>query len=548
MANVFTENWEGAGNGVAVLVSNTSFSHIIAGSGLTHSNLHVVSGQGSEGGRFVATANNQVAQATFTAVAKMFVSMMFRMTGAPDSDVSLLVAKGAASTTFIGYLVITTDRRIKLKNSGGSQVVASPASTVPVNSDGRLEWMIDTAADTQRVRWFNTATGNTADWDSGVLSTTAVGTIDTLNIGPSTAVTWEGFLGDVIIDDAGWPNFGGGGGGGTIAHRASAAAQISGTGSTVSVVVPASVAAGDQLILEFISGNNSSTNNSAPAGWTKLPISQTAGAIKMEAWKRTAVGGDAGSTVTVTSTGTTGTNARNLHINAYSGGAIVGNSSSAVATVATTAHNTPPVTAVSPNAWVHCGAADRNAPGSTNFTASTGLTKRSETYIATGSSAVSSAAASDDVVGSGSVPTYTFTGTISQVNAVMWAIVLEPIGTVTPVTVNVPSDIISEPYLAVAITPVASGTVTSWSWQQVTASDSNAKDITVGATVDVDGTIHITLPAAITEITYTLRALAHVTGVSPDAFDDIQIVVYPSTRQYVMPDGTIVPLRIQRVT
>jgi hypothetical protein len=216
--------------------------------------------------------------------------------------------------------------------------------------------------------------------------------------------------------------------------------------------------------------------------------------------------------------------------------------------VATTAHNTPPVTAVSPNAWVHCGAADRNAPGSTNFTASTGLTKRSETYIATGSSAVSSAAASDDVVGSGSVPTYTFTGTISQVNAVMWAIVLEPTGTVTPVTVNVPSDIISEPYLAVAITPVASGTVTSWSWQQVTASDSNAKDITVGATVDVDGTIHITLPAAITEITYTLRALAHVTGVSPDAFDDIQIVVYPSTRQYVMPDGTIVPLRIQRVT
>lgn len=546
MSNVFTETWEGAGNTVVATPANTSFAHVFT-TGITHSNLHVISGQGSEGGRVVATGAYQQAQATFTAIPVMYVSMPLRLASAPDTATAVFVAK--TGTGFDGYLVITADRRIQVRDSAAATIAQSPANTVPLNTDGRIEWKVDTASDQQQARWFNSATGTSPDWDSGMVATVAVSSVDTLNVGANWPCTWEAFFGDLTVDNAAWPNFGTPPSGGTIAHRGSATGSATGTGTTVSVVIPAATVVGDQMILEFVGGANTVWTQTNPAGWTRLSIDQTGGLPKLNVWKRIAQAGDAGSTVTVTSNNTSGAYYRNLHVNVYSNAA-VGAAASVMASTTSTAHSTPTVTAVSNNAWIHTGCADRNAPGSTNFTVSSGLTKRSELYIPTGSSAVSVATASDSAPGSGVSPSYTYTGTISINAALTWAIVLEPTGTVTPVTVNAPSDVTVEPWRNITLTPSASGTVTTWSWTQLSATPPQPvlHDMTAGATVDSDGTIHIAVPAAIVEVDYTLRVIGHVTGVTPDASDDMVVTVYPATRQFVQPDGTIVPLRIQRVT
>ncbi|MCU1361507.1 MAG: domain containing protein, partial [Ilumatobacteraceae bacterium] len=84
---------------------------------------------------------------------------------------------------------------------------------------------------------------------------------------------------------------------GTVAFRASA--STTGTGTAASVGIPASVVAGDQLLL-FVSANVSTTA-STPAGWTLLGT-QSDGTPDMVAWvfRRTAVAGTGGSTVSST--------------------------------------------------------------------------------------------------------------------------------------------------------------------------------------------------------------------------------------------------------
>ncbi|HEU4811930.1 MAG TPA: PKD domain-containing protein [Nocardioides sp.] len=130
-----------------------------------------------------------------------------------------------------------------------------------------------------------------------------------------------------------------------------AAANANANASSHRVVVPATVQAGDTLVLHM-SVNTATVTLGDPAGWTVLD-SLTAGGVQGRSWTRTATAADAGSTVTIT---TSGLAKGDLSLGAYraSGGgstAVVAHAGS-VDQVTGTNHTSPTVNVATPGAWV----------------------------------------------------------------------------------------------------------------------------------------------------------------------------------------------------
>jgi hypothetical protein len=246
--------------------------------------------------------------------------------------------------------------------------------------------------------------------------------------------------------------------------------------------------------------------------------------------------------VTVTSNNTISFS-RHLHLDAFTTGK-VGDVSSNLAITSTAAHSTPSVVAVDPQAWVLNGCADRGSPSSSGFTLPANLTQRTLQVQTSGGGVVSSVTGTDDVVGSGSVGSNTITGTLATAKAAAWSVVIEPTTAVSPLTVNAGPDVFVEPWRTLTITPTASVTPDSWSWVQLSPP---GPDIVTGSTVDSNGTIHLTAPAATSLVQFTLRVVAHKAG-SADAVDNVVVTVYPATRWFVTATGALVPIRYRLVT
>ena len=119
-----------------------------------------------------------------------------------------------------------------------------------------------------------------------------------------------------------------------------AAASNNANRTAHSVQIPGSVQAGDALAL-FFAGNNTNVSIANPAGWSAVRAIDDDGVVG-RLWTKTAGGGDAGSTVTVTASGLI---KADLSIAAYRGTGAGPVEVSAVAseTVSRAAHTTPTV-------------------------------------------------------------------------------------------------------------------------------------------------------------------------------------------------------------
>ncbi|HMJ76724.1 MAG TPA: hypothetical protein VK507_12170, partial [Iamia sp.] len=119
--------------------------------------------------------------------------------------------------------------------------------------------------------------------------------------------------------------------------------------TTHTVAIPAAVQPGDQLMLFVASNATGTTTISTPAGWTRV-IDAATSASRHDAFVRTAVAGDAGSTVSTT----LGSVAKaDLTVAAYRGvtlGASAGQ-----------AGYTTPTVAATPGAWAVSYWADKSA-------------------------------------------------------------------------------------------------------------------------------------------------------------------------------------------
>jgi PKD repeat protein len=206
--------------------------------------------------------------------------------------------------------------------------------------------------------------------------------------------------------------------GGAVTLRATASSNVN--TASASVVVPASVQPGDQLLL-FVTINRAGTIGT-PAGWT-LRGQAADGSPDVTSFllTRTAAGGTGGSTVTVPISSRSKTS---LVMMAYSGAAAVSAFVSSVETGTAATHASPSV-AVATNAstvvsyWV-----DKTA-GNTGWTLPGNVTERVES-LGSGSGQITAVAGDSTPVAVGSWPGATATSSVSSGKAIMWSVVVPP--------------------------------------------------------------------------------------------------------------------------
>ena len=202
-------------------------------------------------------------------------------------------------------------------------------------------------------------------------------------------------------------------------------------GTSVSVTVPAGVQPGDGMVL--LLAMNSTTTVSAPAGvagWQSLGI-VTSGSQRSRAWRKVAVDGDAGSTVSF-SFGATAKAA--VHVLAYRGTNTsdpVAAFESAILTDNSASRATPVATVTGDQSWAISFWAHRDSiTGSLRVPA--GATDRGSA-TQTGNNRVTTLAAdSAGLVPSGSYGGLTATATAASTSATTMTIVLAPTPPPTP--------------------------------------------------------------------------------------------------------------------
>jgi PKD repeat protein len=204
----------------------------------------------------------------------------------------------------------------------------------------------------------------------------------------------------------------------SIAFRAATGAAAKGA-TSAKVTVPASVQAGDGMVLVSSISSNSVTVT-APAGWTLEGI-QTSSNLVTRIYSRVAAAGDAGSTVTVTQSAAAKVT---LQLSAYSGTSAADPVSVANGAVQTggTSHVTPTASAAAGN-WLLSVWSDKSASART-WTAPGSVTVRN-TLAGTGSGDVAGLLADGGAaVGGGQVGGLTGTVSAASTQAAMFTVVL----------------------------------------------------------------------------------------------------------------------------
>jgi PKD repeat protein len=169
-----------------------------------------------------------------------------------------------------------------------------------------------------------------------------------------------------------------------IAFRATAGVQVNAT--SAKITVPATVRAGDGLVLVMTS-NSSTVTYGAPAGWTAVDSVSTTG-ITTKVYSKVATAADIGAAVTVTSSAI---NKMDLRLAAYantSATAPVATLAKAVDTATVASHTTPTAAVTGSGKWVLSYWADKSST-TTAWTAPAGQTVRGTT-IGTGTGRVTS--------------------------------------------------------------------------------------------------------------------------------------------------------------
>lgn len=211
-----------------------------------------------------------------------------------------------------------------------------------------------------------------------------------------------------------------------IAFRASAEAHV--TSGSLALTIPASVQAGDLLIVvaAMNNGGNAAYNWSVPSGWTKKDDRSVGSNLYGVVYSKVAVSGDSGATLTLASSNT-GKSCAILV--AYSGcdqATPIDVLAAASETTSTTTHTTPTVNTTQDQDWVIIAAVQSDST-TESWTTATGYTKRADSLDNTLPSGHVTATVQDK--GPVAVGTYggeALTAAAASPKAAMWAIGISP--------------------------------------------------------------------------------------------------------------------------
>jgi PKD domain len=137
----------------------------------------------------------------------------------------------------------------------------------------------------------------------------------------------------------------------TVAHLGFVgASSTNGNRTAHSVTTPASVQAGD-VLLAYLTTNDSTVTVTPPAGWTDV-TSTVASGTAVRVWSRVATAGDAGATVTATSSALVKSDMTVAAYRSTTGTAGVDTGASSLDTALGTTHTTPTVASHSGGGWL----------------------------------------------------------------------------------------------------------------------------------------------------------------------------------------------------
>jgi PKD repeat protein len=207
-----------------------------------------------------------------------------------------------------------------------------------------------------------------------------------------------------------------------IAYRASATASVN--AAVAKVTVPASVLAGDALVL-FATTNTNTNVTTAPAGWTFVGEQISGTETRTRLYTKVAGAADAGTQVSLTYAVATKVD---LSLSAYSGtdaATPVTAFASAAETVSRTTHTTPSVTVPIAGAWVISYWADKSS-ATTSWTPPAGQVQRAMSIGVSTGRITSLEADSGVPVSAGPWSGLTATASSASAKATMWSVVLNP--------------------------------------------------------------------------------------------------------------------------
>jgi PKD repeat protein len=252
----------------------------------------------------------------------------------------------------------------------------------------------------------------------------------------------------------------------TITFRASAQAVFN--QPTARVVIPASVRAGDGMLLFVTSNKALASVTTDPDGWTREGTRLSSTDTETILYSRVAVAADAGRNAAVAFSATTKSA---ITLVAYDGTAAdpVASFASAAETVNRTTHTTPGASVAPAGSWVVSYWADKAASTVTGWTTPAGQTQRS-VALGTGAGRITAMVTDRNAPSTGGASAgVTATAATSSAKATMWSVVLQPDPTSDPNVAPVASFTVSCPQATCTVDASGSsdtppGTIASYDW------------------------------------------------------------------------------------
>jgi PKD repeat protein len=196
-------------------------------------------------------------------------------------------------------------------------------------------------------------------------------------------------------------------------------ATFDGSGTMAQVTMPATVQAGDTMLL-FESHASTAVTSTVPAGWT-LVGTTSMNNLTTNVYSKAATAGDASSSASVTYSASV---KASLVVADYRNAA-AGPVETSASSVSTTVHSTPALTGLTTGSLVVSYWTDKSTT-TTAWTAPAGVTKRADVY-GTGSAADSALLADSGGPVSGSYPSQTATNNATSGSSAQWSIALSPV-------------------------------------------------------------------------------------------------------------------------
>ena len=237
---------------------------------------------------------------------------------------------------------------------------------------------------------------------------------------------------------------------------------------TARVTIPASVRAGDGMLLFVTSNKALASVTTDPAGWTREGTRLSSTDTETILYSKLATAGDAGTNAAVAFSATTKSA---LSLVAYDGTAAdpVASFASAAETVSRATHTTPGASVAAAGSYVVSYWADKSASLTTGWTTPTGQTQRS-IALGTGAGRITSLLTDRNAPSPvGASAGVAATAAVATAKATMWSVVLQPDPTADPNVAPVASFTATCPQAtctvdASASSDTAPGTVSSYAW------------------------------------------------------------------------------------